>query len=637
MLTSAIHRQYPLTSGPYSLCNTLSSATGIVEDGSLNLYIAESGSNRILKYVPGANNTGTLTVFAGSGAAGSNNANGTSATFYYPRWLAIDSNSNLYVADYSNSLIRKIDASANVTTFSASTPGPLQVAVNRSGTIVMSIDNSLYLHLYSNGTDYGAPLANATYRATAAVGVDRNNVLYYVPGGTGVQPGNPTNVTSLYNFSIGTPITEVISNLSNVSASLSYGYGYTEWVVSVNVPPGSYSYAVGDVVTFSGFTGGLTNYNGQINPIIAIQTYSTSNFIARYTYTSPYPSGQPNSGGTITFSNVSTGVTSNYSNFSFVSGTTGTFSTSTPPVPKWPVSALIPNNYVLTASGFTGAFVNYNGALLGSSTSPVSLTSSVEGSSTVTIYIPSSLFGGSFVTFSNAWTVGTPNSGAYISYNGVSNSNIYNIATSSNLGASPQLVFTFTFTSNTNLDESATISNIVFGGFTGAYSNSTPSSVGNYNGLQFFSNGTSATANGTIFPNALSNFFNSPISPASFSFNCSSVGTLENPPGGTPNAEAQVSIVHLPLTSNIVTLDGSSYGITFSNMVFYNGALSTSNLAYGTSSYGNTGYVINGNTAVTAFTTNVPSGITNFVVKNPLGGEVYATSSGQLVSYSNIY
>lgn len=635
MLVSALHRQNPLTSGPYSLCNTLSNATGIVADGSSNLYIAESGSNRILKYVPSSNNTGTLTVFAGSGSAGSNNANGASATFSYPLWLAIDSNSNLYVADYSNNLIRKIDASANVTTVSMITIGPRQVAVNPAGTIVMTIDRSLYLHLYSNGTDYGAPLGYSTYPATGAIAVDTNNVLYYAPAGTVSQPTHPTNVTSLYNFSLGTPVTYVLSNLSNFTVSnYSGGYG-----IQISVPSGSYTYGTGDIATFSGFTGAFIGYNGQSAPILTM--INSSNFLAQYTPIFAYPSGTPNSAGTITFSNVSTTVTSNYSNFSSILLTTsngyGTFYTTTPPSPAWPVGSNTPTNYVLTASGFTGIFSVYNGIQLGSATTPQSLVVSNSGYSTVTIYIPTSTSGGAYNTFSNSWAVGTPNAGAYIAYNGVSNSNIYNIARSSNQGASAQVVFTFSFTTNTNFDGSATISNIVFGGFTGSFSNPTPSSLGNYNGIQFFSNGTTAAGNGTSFPNALSNYSNSTTSPTLFYFSCS-VGTYTGPQTGTPNTGGQVSIVHLPITSNVVTLDGTSYGTTLSNIVPYRGNVTSSNILYGTSIYGNTGYAINGTTAVTAYTTNVPSGITNFVVKNPLGAEVFATStSGQLVSYSNIY
>ena len=45
------------------------------------------------------------------GTAGSANGASTVATFYNPRGIAMDSQSNYYVADFSSHIIRKIDGS----------------------------------------------------------------------------------------------------------------------------------------------------------------------------------------------------------------------------------------------------------------------------------------------------------------------------------------------------------------------------------------------------------------------------------------------------------------------------------------------------------------------------------------------
>nr|MBA3901737.1 hypothetical protein [Bacteroidota bacterium] len=58
-----------------------------------------------------------VSTFAGSGVAGSANGNGINAQFNSPYNLGIDTAGNLYICDTFNNLIRKIDVSANVTTF----------------------------------------------------------------------------------------------------------------------------------------------------------------------------------------------------------------------------------------------------------------------------------------------------------------------------------------------------------------------------------------------------------------------------------------------------------------------------------------------------------------------------------------
>jgi len=74
-------------------------------DGGGSVYVADYGNNLIRKVSP----VGVVTTVAGlPGASGSANGNGASATFFQPSGIAVDSDTNVYVADTGNDLIRKI-------------------------------------------------------------------------------------------------------------------------------------------------------------------------------------------------------------------------------------------------------------------------------------------------------------------------------------------------------------------------------------------------------------------------------------------------------------------------------------------------------------------------------------------------
>jgi sugar lactone lactonase YvrE len=96
---------------------TFNSPFGITTDGT-NLYVADSGNNKIRKIVIAS---GAVTTLAGSGAIGSaNSTTGTIATFNLPSSITTDG-ANLYVAERNNHLIRKIViASGAVTTIAGS-------------------------------------------------------------------------------------------------------------------------------------------------------------------------------------------------------------------------------------------------------------------------------------------------------------------------------------------------------------------------------------------------------------------------------------------------------------------------------------------------------------------------------------
>ncbi len=90
---------------------------GIATDAADNVYVADKVSNTIRKITP----MGEVTTFAGAaGNAGHADGMGANASFSGPVAAATDSAGNIYVADYGNSTIRKVTPTGDVTTLAGS-------------------------------------------------------------------------------------------------------------------------------------------------------------------------------------------------------------------------------------------------------------------------------------------------------------------------------------------------------------------------------------------------------------------------------------------------------------------------------------------------------------------------------------
>ena len=92
----------------------LNEPTGVAVDAAGNLFIADFLNNRIRK----VNTSGIITTVAGKGARGDSGDNGlaTNATMYLPRDVAVDTFGNLFIADTGNNVIREVNTSGIITT-----------------------------------------------------------------------------------------------------------------------------------------------------------------------------------------------------------------------------------------------------------------------------------------------------------------------------------------------------------------------------------------------------------------------------------------------------------------------------------------------------------------------------------------
>ena len=88
---------------------SLNAPGGVAVDGAGNVYIADTGNNVVRKITA---STGIITTIAGTGATGSGGDGGaaTAATLNQPQGVTVDSGGVLYIADTANHRIRAVDS-----------------------------------------------------------------------------------------------------------------------------------------------------------------------------------------------------------------------------------------------------------------------------------------------------------------------------------------------------------------------------------------------------------------------------------------------------------------------------------------------------------------------------------------------
>ncbi len=182
----------------------LNGPSDVSVDSRGNFYIADVLDNRIRK----VNTTGIITTVAGNGMAGFSGDGGpaTDAQLSSPTGVTVDSKGNLYIAEYFNYRIRKVDTAGIIFTvvgngtggFSGDSGVATSAQLNNPGDIAFDNSNNLYITdshrirkvdtagiistVAGNGTEGfsgdGGVATDAQLNGPSGVGVDSRGNLY---------------------------------------------------------------------------------------------------------------------------------------------------------------------------------------------------------------------------------------------------------------------------------------------------------------------------------------------------------------------------------------------------------------------------------------------------------------------------
>jgi phospholipase C len=248
---------------------------GIAVDGRTNVYVADTGNHTVRMIAP----AGAVTTIAGSaGNSGSDDGTGGDARFNGPAGIAVDTATNVYVADTGNHTIRRITPAGVVSTIagSAGTSGANDGlgVVLAGGSLIparfkspaaLAVDGGRYLYVADTG--------NHTIRRISPTGVV--DTLAGSAGNPGATDGTGPNARFNNPGGIALDTTGNLCVADTVNSTIRKGYAAIQHVVLVMMENRSFDHFLGWLPGADGKQAGLTynDVNGKPFTTYALPPY----------------------------------------------------------------------------------------------------------------------------------------------------------------------------------------------------------------------------------------------------------------------------------------------------------------------------------------------------------------------------
>jgi YD repeat-containing protein len=211
--------------------------SGIAVDKAGNVYYSEAGNSRIRKI----DSRGIVTTVAGNGQQGFSGDGGPAlqASFYAPSMIAIDGTGEIYVADYRNLRVRKIDTDGNIATIAGNGEGTESIYGDGGLATEASLGRPMSLSLDRFGNLYVGIYQNRVRK------VDEKGIISTVAG-NGIRDSGPDGVpateSSLYGVcglaidQLGDLYTSDYSSIRKIEANIP-----PSGEITLASPPGDHS------------------------------------------------------------------------------------------------------------------------------------------------------------------------------------------------------------------------------------------------------------------------------------------------------------------------------------------------------------------------------------------------------------